>query len=128
MINIGQYKSFILLLSHFSQQSLYFINIRCSYLLVHLHKIEIILSLSLSLSLSFSYFLLHFSHVCIAFNFICNTYSVIFSTSFPSYISSPLMLFFSNCMCAPIYDVNLYPLPSIIPNSQIESIIRLAKF
>ena len=57
MISNGQYKCFILLLTHFSQQSLRFISIR-SYLLIspltHDWNYSISLSLSLSLYLSHS--------------------------------------------------------------------------
>ena len=92
VISNGQYKCFILLLTHFSQQSLRFISIR-SYLLIspltHDWNYSISLSLSLSLSLSFS------THVCIAFNFICNMHSVCLKHLFPC-IHPLLVLFFGN--------------------------------
>ena len=122
VISNGQYKCFILLLTHFSQQSLRFISIR-SYLLIspltHDWNYSISLSLSLSLSLSFS------THVCIAFNFICNMHSVCLNIFFLVFI------LFSFCSLvivgyAPIFDEVFYPLLSIIPNSQMESIFRLA--
>ena len=62
-----------------------------TYLLVHLHTIEIIVSLSLSLSLSLSFS----THVCIAFNFICNMHSVCLKHLFPC-IHPLLVLFFGN--------------------------------
>ena len=62
-----------------------------TYLLVHLHTIEIILFLSLSLSLYLSFS----THVCIAFNFICNMHSVCLKHLFPC-IHPLLVLFFGN--------------------------------
>ena len=59
-----------------------------TYLLVHLHTIEIIPFLSHTFSL-FS------SHVCIAFNFICNMHSVCLKHLFPC-IHPLLVLFFGN--------------------------------
>ena len=78
VISNGQYKSPILLLTQFRSSHYVSSTLEVTYLLVHLHTIEIILfpshslSLFLSLSLSFSSFS---SHVCIAFNFICNMHS-----------------------------------------------------
>ena len=83
VISNGQYKCFILLLTHFSQQSLRFISIRSYLLISPLTHDWNYFSLSLSLSLlSFS------SHVCIAFNFICNMHSVCLKHLFFLYSSS----------------------------------------
>ena len=94
-----------------------------TYLLVHLHTIEIILFLSLSLSLYLSHSPLMFVLLLILF-VICIRYAWnIFFLVF---------ILFSFCSLvivgyAPIFDEVFYPLLSIIPNSQMESIFRLAE-
>ena len=74
-----------------------------TYLLVHLHTIEIIpFLLSFSLSFSFS------SHVCIAFNFICNMHSVCLNIFFLVFI---LFSFCSSVIVgyAPMYEWSFLP-------------------
>ena len=75
-----------------------------TYLLVHLHTIEIILFLSLSLSLSLSFT----THVCIAFNFICNMHSVCLNIFFLVFI---LFSFCSSVIVgyAPMFEWSFLP-------------------